>query len=186
MHSAAATMYGEPRRVVWPYLVAAAGIVAAGVATMQAMDARAERDALLSSASSPDSSDRRIAELENQVREKDELIGIVGSQTVRVVNLVNWEARPRARMFWDRRTGKWTLFIDEIRQPRSGKAYQVWMVTRAGQVAAGTFTPRPDGTAFVQGRQTLDGSDLRRIAISEEPVGGSASPTGPVVLAGGG
>lgn len=64
----------------------------------------------------------------------------------------------------------------------TGKVYQVWFIEGSTPVGAGVFSPNPDGSwsGIVRG----DVSNAQAIAISVEPSGGSAAPTGDIVAKG--
>lgn len=130
-------------------------------------------------------SDSRVAELEQSVAQRDSILSSVTGPGVRIISLYNREARePLARMFWDRRSDRWTLFVYSLRQPRQGKAFQVWLGTDEGRVSLGTFQPAADGTATFTTEHALPIASLSTVSISEENAGGSSAPTGVVVLAG--
>lgn len=127
----------------------------------------------------------RVAELEQSIAQKDSILTSVTGPGVRIISLFNREARePLARMFWDRRGERWTLFVYSLRQPRAGKVFQVWLGTDDGRVSLGTFAPTSDGTATFTARHAVPTGSLRTVSISEENAGGSSAPTGVVVLAG--
>ncbi len=130
--------------------------------------------------------DSRMAELEQAVARRDSMLASVTGPGVRIIGLYNREARePLARMFWDRRSDRWTLFVYSLRQPRPGKIFQVWLGTDGGRVALGTFRPRADGTGIFSAEHRVALAALNTVSISEEDVAGAArSPRGPVVLAG--
>jgi len=132
------------------------------------------------------SDDERVAELERAVAEKDVTIASVSGPGVRIISLFNRDARePLARMFWDRRSDRWTLFVYRLRQPHSGKTFHVWLGTDVGRVPLGTFQPASDGTATFTASHPLAIADLNTVSVSEEDTGDNrSSPTGPVVLAG--
>lgn len=166
----------------------------AGVATLIALgsiaalfNARSERDTLqVGGTTDTPAADSRVAELERIVAEKDTTIASLSGPGVRIISLYNREARePLARMFWDRRNDRWTLFVYSLRQPRPGKIFQVWLGTDGGRVTLGTFQPAADGSATFRAEHPLAIAALNTVSISEEDVGGGArAPTGPVVLAG--
>lgn len=166
----------------------------AGVATLIALgsiaallNARSERDALRGGGvTEPVTADSRVAELERIVAEKDTTIASLSGPGVRIISLYNREARePLARMFWDRRSDRWTLFVYSLRQPRPGKIFQVWLGTDGGRVTLGTFQPASDGSATFSAEHPLAIAALNTVSISEEDVvGGVRAPTGTVVLAG--
>jgi hypothetical protein len=149
----------------------------------------AERNALRSAATGETSTLQARADLlEQELRQKERALAVVSTPGVRIVSLTNRSnpGRALARMFWDARTDRWTLFVYQLRQPRSGRIYQVWLVTRERRISAGLFRPNPDGSALVEARHDVDPPrTLRAVVITEEPVSGSDIPSGPVVLAGG-
>jgi hypothetical protein len=169
---------------VWIAVVAT--LIAVGsIAAM--LNARGQRDELASGGSAaPVVDDARVAELEAAVAERETTIASLTGPGVRIISLYNREARePLARMFWDRRSDRWMLFVYSLRQPRSGRIFQVWLGTDEGRVALGTFRPNADGTGTFSADHRLALAALNTVSISEEEVGGGArSPTGPVVLAG--
>jgi len=151
------------------------------------LNARGGPDALSGGASTATAAaDTRVAELERAVAERDATIASLSGPGVRIIGLFNREARePLARIFWDRRSDRWTLFVYSLRQPRPGKTFQVWLGTDDGPVPLGTFQPASDGTATFSAEHPIAIAALNTVSISEENVGGDARrPTGPVVLAG--
>lgn len=151
------------------------------------LSARSQRDALAGgSAAEPLVDDARLAELEQAVAQRETTIAALTGPGVRIISLYNREARePLARMFWDRRSDRWMLFVYSLRQPRPGRIFQVWLGTDEGRVALGTFRPNADGTGTFSAEHRLPLAALNTVSISEEEAGSSAaSPAGPVVLAG--
>ena len=130
--------------------------------------------------------DTRIAELERSVAEKNATIASLSGPGVRIISLYNREARePLGRMFWDRRSNRWTLFIYELRQPRPGRTFRIWLGTDQGRVALGSFAPSADGTTTFVAEHALPAGALNTVSISEEEQGASGTTvSGPVVLAG--
>ncbi len=168
------------------WIAAVATLIAVGsIAAM--LNARGERDALAGGGSAaPVVDDARVAELESELAQRETTIASLTGPGVRIISLYNREARePLARMFWDRRSDRWTLFVYALRQPRTGRIFQVWLGTDQGRVALGTFRPNADGTGTFSAEHRLPLAALNTVSISEEEVGGGArSPTRPVVLAG--
>jgi anti-sigma-K factor RskA len=71
-----------------------------------------------------------------------------------------------------------------LRQPKPGKTYQVWLVTDNAKISAGTFKPDARGNTMMHARYEMPRNALRAVAITEEPEGGMPAPTGPMVVAG--
>ncbi|WP_062297385.1 anti-sigma factor [Demequina maris] len=65
---------------------------------------------------------------------------------------------------------------DDCPHPKDGMAYQLWLVMDDGSKEAGpTFMPDSDGTFMTMVHMDMDG--VTAIAVTEEPMGGSAEPT---------
>lgn len=130
--------------------------------------------------------DARVTEMEQSLAEKDATIASLSGPGVRIVSLYNRDSRePLGRIFWDRRGNRWSLFIYNLRQPRPGRTFRVWLGTDEGRIALGSFAPAADGTATFVAAHALPAGALNTVSISEEEQGSSApGPSGPVVLAG--
>lgn len=116
---------------------------------------------------------------------RDHMVAQLTGPQVAVVELTASGARaPSARMFWDRATNGWTFVAHDLPAPPAGRTYQLWLVTPASKVSAGTFAPEPNGDALVRATYPLPADSLRAVAVTEEPAGGSTQPTGPLVIAG--
>ena len=74
------------------------------------------------------------------------------------------------------------LTISGLPPLANGNVYEVWFVAGNTPVSAGLFSPNPDGSwsGLVRG----DVTNAQAIAISVEPPGGSAAPTGDIVAKG--
>ena len=104
---------------------------------------------------------------------------------VKVVPLVIVGAsEPLGRMMWNRASNDWIMVTYNLRPPKPGKTYQVWLVTDDAKISAGTFHPDANGGTFMHARYAMDRNALRAVAITEEPEGGMPAPTGPMVVAG--
>jgi len=129
----------------------------------------------------------RVASLEASLAQKDSLIGALTGMRTRVIDLVGYKSvDPMARMFWDQKSQMFTMYASHLKQPPSGKTYQVWLIARgvASPISAGTFMPDSSGSAVMATKHPMEPGTLRRIAVTEEPMGGMPSPTGPIVFTG--
>lgn len=74
------------------------------------------------------------------------------------------------------------LTISGLPPLANGKVYEVWFIAGTTPIAAGLFSPNADGSwsGLVRG----DVASAQAIAISIEPPGGSAAPTGDIVAKG--
>ena len=128
---------------------------------------------------------RRLDSLTTVVAERDQLVSSLTGAQVRVVGLSSSETRnPRALMFWDKATDRWTFIAHKLAPLQPGRTYQLWLVTAAKKISAGTFGVSPSGDAFVQATYQLDSGALKAVAVTEEPAGGSPQPTSAMVVVG--
>jgi anti-sigma-K factor RskA len=129
----------------------------------------------------------QIAVLTEAVRQKDSLIAdLTGTQT-RVIDLMGYNSvDPMARVFWDQRKQTFIMYASHVKQPPGGKTYQLWLIARgaASPISAGTFMPDSAGSAVMATRHPMEPGTLRRIAVTQEPMGGMPTPTGPIVFTG--
>jgi anti-sigma factor RsiW len=89
---------------------------------------------------------------------------------------------PDAKATLQVRDGNAMLLASNMPQPPSGRVYQVW-VKRPGRNPEPTnvlWLPRGDGSAEVAVPGSVDG--LESVLVTDEPAGGSATPTRPPVI----
>jgi anti-sigma-K factor RskA len=173
------------RSVNWYAIAATVALVITGVQLMRVTSDRdrmrtqlAQNDTTTIAASPVDSLTRALSE-------KDSMIAAMTGPDVKVVALTNQGARrPLGRMMWNRSSNDWIMVTYNLRPPKPGMTYQVWLVTDSAKISAGTFKPDAQGNTFMHARYALDRNALRAVAITEEPEGGVPSPTGPMVVAG--
>lgn len=177
--AAAPPAAARSRAALWVALAASVAAVAAGVEVVRL---RADRSVLGAVAAQREAA---IRSLRAALAERDEALAGVTGPGVRVVELASaGSAAPTARMFWDRRTHSWLFYAHRLPPARAGRTYQLWLVTAATKISAGTFDSSPAGDATVRARYELAADDLTGVAITDEPAGGVAAPTGEVVLVG--
>jgi hypothetical protein len=124
-----------------------------------------------------------VRRLTQRASEQKQLVDALTGPSVKIFDLVSSSRQePGARMFWDRATQRWTMFAHNLPQPGAGKTFQLWLVTPGSKISAGTFAPNANGDAVVSATYALDPTQLRAIAVTEEPAGGVPQPTGPFVV----
>jgi len=172
------------RSVNWYAIAATIALVITGA---QLMRVTSERNRMRSEVAQADSIpvESPVDSLTRMLSEKDSMIAAMTGPDVKVVALTNQGARqPLGRMMWNRASNDWIMVTYNLRQPKPGMTYQVWLVTDNAKISAGTFRPDAQGNTFMHARYTLDRNALKAVAITEEPEGGMPSPTGPMVVAG--
>ena len=172
------------RGINWYAIAATAALVITGAQLFRVTtDRNRMRDQIASvdttTATSP------VDSLNSMLSRKDSMIAAMTGPDVKVVALTNQGARePLGRMMWNRASNDWIMVTYNLRPPKPGKTYQVWLVTDDAKISAGTFHPDAQGNTFMHARYALDRNALRSVAITEEPEGGMPAPTGPMVVAG--
>lgn len=161
-------------------LAAAAGFV---VSLLQLQEMRQQRNDVEAALRVATAS---AAQITTRLAVSDSLIAAMSGANVRVVNMVSTlKQAPGAKMFWDQLANRWTLITHDLPSVKQGRTYQLWLVTaKAEKISAGTFNTDARGRAVVQATYPLSEADLAAIAITEEPEGGSAQPTGTILVAG--
>jgi anti-sigma factor RsiW len=140
-------------------------------------------DALKSQVALTEITRRTADSLSQQLAARDSLIAGVAGRDVTVLTLTSQAAKdPYARMFWDRTRHTWTMIAHNMPELKSGRTYQLWLVTPKSRISAGTFVAK-NGSAVV--RATYDLTEpLNAIAVTDEPAPGVAQPTGnPIIVA---
>ena len=66
----------------------------------------------------------------------------------------------------------------------AGKQYELWVFAQGKPVPAGVFDADETGRAFFESADLSAIPAAQNFAVTVEPRGGTAQPTGPIVLAG--
>src|SRR5690606_6739923 len=94
--------------------------------------------------SASDSLQATVQQLEAAQLERDSTIALITSPSVIPIDLINYSATaPLARMYWDPESHGWLLYTYNVREPREGKIFQVWLYStnNSAPVSLGTMTP---------------------------------------------
>ena len=68
--------------------------------------------------------------------------------------------------------------------PRPGRVYELWGIGAAGPVPMGTYSMTPGGPTTWVVDPAISARDFTAFGVTEEPVGGSQTPTPPILLLG--
>src|SRR5262245_15950126 len=75
------------------------------------------------------------------------------------------------------------VYLDNLPQPATDRAYQVWLIPPGGQpIGAGVSAPGSGGRQTIPLDRPL--TNIRTVAVTQEPAGGSPAPTSDVLVAG--
>lgn len=168
--------------IKWMAMAATFLLVAA---TAQLLRVTGDRNALRTQLASRGADAVRADSLAAELAETSAMIVAMGGPDVKVVALASESAQqPMARMFWNRASNDWTMIASGLPAPKAGRTYQLWLVTADAKISAGTFEPDAQGKTVMHANYALDRNALKAIAITDEPDGGVAAPTGSILIAG--
>jgi hypothetical protein len=162
--------------------VAVAASLVAAVSLYALYGAIRQRDALGDAwqMASSDKATRRsvVDSLRAVVEDRDKIIANLTGPQVAMVTLTSAGVKtPMARMFWNQPVNAWTFVAHNLPAPKPGRTYQLWLVTATQKISAGTFVPTPTGDAVVHATYVLPKEALAAVAVTDEPIAGSAQPT---------
>ena len=112
-----------------------------------------------------------------RIRSERELLG---SPTTIVASLAGTENSPqaRARLVFDKQTGKAMLFVEGLPDAPQGKAYQIWWISDPTHpTPGGTFKPHDNGKGELRDQIPAQNLNAGVFAVTLEPETGSPSPT---------
>lgn len=137
--------------------------------------------------------DRQFSEvstLRQMLSQQASLMGFFQSAPFRSVSLGNTPdgklVSAQGKIFWSESRKRLVLYVESLPQNRKDKDYQLWVIADGKPVGAGVFGVRSEKDAearFVELPASFS-SNISAFAVTEEPLGGSASPTMPILLLG--
>jgi anti-sigma-K factor RskA len=176
------------RPFLWVGTLATAATVALALVLLVTRgQLRQERERAAALAADAEQARRELADLQQVLAEARSVRDLVAHPDSRLTILAGLQPAPgaRARVVWNASTREAVLIASGLRRPPEGQAYEVWVIGEANRpVPAGVFQPAGDGTALVRLPRVEETARPRTFAVTLEPAAGSASPTGPMVLAG--
>jgi len=166
------------------WLAMAASLVAA-VSLATLYQVTKERDDIRRAYQYTSAQTSRADSLRRALEDRDRLIANITGPQVTVVTLASGGIRaPSARMFWDQSVNAWTFVAHNLPAPKTGRIYQLWLVTAKDKINAGIFSPDAKGDAVVRATYNLPKDALAAVAVTDEPSAGSAQPTTTPIIVG--
>ena len=174
-----------------PWLAAATVVLAIGLgsgwARERAVRLDERRDAVVALQRVADADARRVAavaDMRRSVAERDTLLAALTAPTVRVARLATPGEPPAMRLLWNPERGIMVLTAPALPSPHAGKTYQLWGLVRGGAPQSlGVFVPGANG-AVTAVMHVPPQAEMQIAAVTEEPAGGSARPTGAPLMLG--
>lgn len=125
---------------------------------------------------------------EASAREVKQLREVLSAPDVRIGTLRHAKAEVAAQghVLWNASRKAWLFHTFNVPMPPAGKEYQVWFITKKeGPVSAGLFTPDQTGTGLVVAASPPQPfGEVSAVAVTLEPAGGLAKPSGEIYLRG--
>jgi anti-sigma-K factor RskA len=127
---------------------------------------------------------RRVAEARDASLQAQIVSSVLAAPDLARVNLAGGPGASRAyaQVLWSRSRG-FVFSASGVPAPRQGSTYQLWLLTVAGPVSAGVFTPDATGRATLASDTPPNlPRPLVNAVVTLEPSGGRPAPTGDTVL----
>ena len=106
------------------------------------------------------------------------VVGVLGAPDLQTVELDLGAAVP-GRFLYSPKLDRGVLVASGIADPGARETYELWLMHDGRPVPAGLFRPDRRGAAIAEVSATVRGAEL--VAVTIEPAGGSAAPTGEVL-----
>ncbi|MBC8105527.1 MAG: anti-sigma factor [Anaerolineae bacterium] len=176
---------------IWRTLTAIAACLVAGLATAYFVSIKpkheaqiASRDAQINSRTTQLSDrDAKIAQLMSQVTVAQDTLRMLDAENLQMVSLNKADPQPtaRGRLIWDRDRDMWHISVFDMKPPAPGRTFELWYITPdQRKIAAGTFDVDAKGNGSIVVTIPKDIGPVAVAAITDEPMGGVAVPTGKV------
>jgi hypothetical protein len=129
-----------------------------------------------------------IVALKDELKQKEELLTVLGARRISIVLMDGLEVNPvgYGRVFWDPDRRAAVLQVGGLPPEPADKDYQLWVIEGGRPVSAGVFSVEASTPQFfrIGGLVQAEPKDVAAFAITLEPRGGVPSPTGPMYLKG--
>jgi anti-sigma-K factor RskA len=119
-----------------------------------------------------------------EIARLNEAFAILNSADTTVTSFGENQPKPKGRIFLNPSRGL-LLIASNLPQAPSGKAYELWFITKGGKaVRAGMFQSESDGTAVHVERGAMDMKNTAAVAVTMEVEAGVDAPTStPMIVA---
>lgn len=126
----------------------------------------------------------RLESAESELARLRDRAIFLGAADTTTVALAGTDEAPaaRAKLSYDRRTGRALLIGYDLPEAPRGKAYQLWFIAGNKPLPGRVFVPGVDGGGEWNDTVPPEGRAAELFAVTLEPSGGVESPTGPMML----
>ncbi len=178
-----------PPRISLAWLAAAAALVCAVAVGWYSWQLRGRMSELSGELARTRGAAASAATAASEARDRaaraEQKLAILAAPDVTTVDLAGQPVAPgaRGRAFWSRSRGL-LVTAGGLPAPPPGKVYQLWVVTPAAPVSAGLFRPDAQGRVETLVPPPAGVTTASAVAVTLEPEGGVAAPTGAKYLVG--
>ncbi len=129
------------------------------------------------------------ADLERVQSENQELarvMDVVNAPRLKLIALGGQTAAPRSegRVLWSPESRKAVFYASNLPAPPAGKDYQLWIIAGSTPKSEGVFPVDDKGGAMHVLPEVPEAGGVNAFAVTLEPAGGLAQPSGPMFLLG--
>lgn len=129
-----------------------------------------------------------ITALENELRQKEEMLTILESRDVDMVLMSGLEVNPEGygKIIWNTENRQALLQVSNLPTVPTDKDYQLWIIRNNEPVSAGVFAVNDPSDNFFKIEKMADTEENsgNAFAVTMEPKGGMPQPTGDMYLLG--
>lgn len=128
----------------------------------------------------------RLSSAQADLARRDLRVRVLESEDVRILFLGGKDPQPqaRAKVFWSEKAKRGVVVAGNLAPLPPDKQYELWVFSEGKPVPAGVFDADPSGRALFESPDLVAIQAAQNFAVTVEPRGGVAQPTGPIVLVG--
>lgn len=122
---------------------------------------------------------RDLQTTQEQLKREQEISQMFSAPDTRVATLTGTEMAPRAqaRLAYNK-AGSAMMIVEGLPPAPPGKDYQIWFITDGKPLPGGVFKPDEAGHVEMHAQVPLQARSAAAFAVTLEPQGGTAAPTG--------
>ncbi len=130
--------------------------------------------------------EKLIQNLRTELNDKARVLQIMRAPQLKIADLNGLPPSPEAKgkVIWNPENDQAVFYGFNLAAIPSDKDYQLWMLKGNQPISAGVFTPDADGNAISEFTTIADDENISAFAVTLEPKGGVAQPTGEMYLIG--
>lgn len=128
----------------------------------------------------------QLAAAKVESAQKDDLLQLLSSPDIRLIELKGLEAAPAAsaKLIWNPVARRGILLTNGLPKTPTDKAYELWGIAGTEPIPAGVFRVDDQGQARFRMPVLAQGKNFDKFAVTLEPAAGVEKPSGPMVLLG--